>query len=127
MGVRESIHVDIHVNTSDEQLVVPYCQVGEEDDKTLCYSRAHLEVAGKEGWRPVGLRYRETVLGDLLQRSQEIAPNSGHDFTFVFSKNVFAVERRQRLRVVFDAWHDNQSMNAGVQVIKLTSRVFSCP
>lgn len=23
MGVRESIHVDIHVNTSDEQLVVP--------------------------------------------------------------------------------------------------------
>jgi hypothetical protein len=73
------------------------------------------------------VRYRETVLGALLQRSQEIAPNSGHDFTFVFSKDVFAVERRQRLRVVFDAWHDNQSMNAGVQVIKLTSPVFSCP
>src|SRR5208282_1255091 len=105
MEVRESIHVDIHVNTSNEQLVVPCCQVGEEDDKTLCYSRAHLEAAGKEGWRPVGLRYKETVLGELRQRSQEIAPNSGHDFAFVFSKDVFAVERRQRLRVVFDAWH----------------------
>lgn len=67
------------------------------------------------------------VLGDLLQRIEVVEPNSGHDFVFVFSKDVFVVHRGQRLRVVFDTWHDERAMNAGVKADKLISPPFDCP
>jgi hypothetical protein len=44
-----------------------------------------------------------------------------------FRKEEFAVERGQRLRVVVNAWPDEESMKTDKQAIHLTSPAFECP
>jgi hypothetical protein len=84
-------------------------------------------VKTKEGWRPVKLRFKETVLGDLAPKVKVIAPNGGHTFVFFFSTDIFAIEHGDRLRIVLDAWPSEALMRSREQPMRIASPVFVCP
>ena len=74
--------------------------------------------------------YREVVLGGVPPdkwKFRLIPAGRRHDFFFALTKDDFAVERGQRLRVVVDAWSDEQSMRSRQQPIQLASPAFDCP
>jgi len=125
-----SVSFEINVVSGQKDIVVPYCGVGEGGSEGLCSLAIHIEVESKEGWHRIKPRYREVVLGGVPPDKWNplvIPAKHGHDFAFGFSKNDFAVERGQRLRVVVDAWPDEPSMRTGRDPIKLTSAAFDCP
>jgi hypothetical protein len=130
IGTVPQIYVHIELQTSTEQLFVPYCGESEAGEGFLCTLGTHLEVQTGHAWHPVKLRAALGVLGGLsLDRAKgiRIAPKSGAAFIFQFSRRYFVVNPGQRLRIVVDAWADEQSMRAGRPSIQLTSPAFECP
>ena len=134
LGIQEvralsAIHVPLELMAADTQLFVPYC--GEfNGEKFLCNSAAHLESRTPQGWRPAKLRTTFGVMGALrldLARWKQIPPRSGSLFIFSFRKRYFIVVREQQLRVVVDAWPDEESMKTGERPIQLTSPPLKCP
>src|SRR4029077_1869996 len=125
-----SVSFAINVVSGQKDIVVPYCGVGEGGSEALCSLAIHIEIESKEGWHRIKPRYREMVLGGVPPDKWKplvIPAKHGHDFDFGFSKNDFAVERGQRLRIVVYAWPDEPSMRTGRDPIKLTSAAFDCP
>jgi hypothetical protein len=125
-----SVSFEITVVSGQKDIVVPYCGVGEGGSEALCNLAIHVEVQGKDGWHRIEPRHRERVLGGVPPDKWKplvIPAKHGHDFDFGFSKNDFAVEGGQRLRIVVYAWPDEPSMRTGRDPIKLTSAAFNCP
>lgn len=107
------VSVKVTVLASEKELLVPYCGEDAGGTESLCILPAHLEVRSSGGWRPVKLRHSGASLGGVpmdRRRVRVIPVGQKHDFSFVFPKEEFAVERGQRLRVVVAAWLDEQSM-----------------
>jgi len=76
------------------------------------------------------LKDRERILGGAPPDKRQflvIPAGERREFFFEFSKDDFAVKNSQRLRVVVDAWADEQAMRARERVIKLTTPAFECP
>jgi hypothetical protein len=124
------VFVNIQLRVPKQPMFIPYCGEAEGGEKVLCTGATHLEVRTKEGWRPAKLRTTFGVLGALsLQRARgvQIAPKSGASFSFQFSRRFFEVDPGQQLRVVLDAWSDQQSMKAGGRRMQLISPPFDCP
>jgi hypothetical protein len=124
------VYVALRLRTSDQQVFVPYCGESDTGEKILCTLGAHLEVRTSRGWRPAKLRTTYGVLGaSSLGRAggSLIAPRSEASFSFQFSRRFFEVEPGQQLRVVVDAWPDEQSMKMSGRSIQLTSPPFECP
>jgi hypothetical protein len=123
------IYVPVHLFTSDQQLFVPYCGELDAENKLLCTAgAAHLEVYTGKGWQPAKLRTTYGVLGiPPMKQGTIIDRRSKATLLFEFSTVFFAVNRGQELRVVVDAWPDEQSMRAGAPSIRLTSPPFECP
>lgn len=123
------IYVPLHLLVSDQPVYVPYC--GEsEGHKFLCTVATHLEVATRSGWRPASLNTECGVLGGLsLDHAAGVLIEGGKEgvFTFEFSPRFFKVRPGQQLRVVIDAWPDEQSMKAGRSALHLVSPPFICP
>lgn len=129
-NVVPQVDVVIELQTAEEQTVVPYCGETEYGIPILCILKAKLEVQTREGWRPAKLRTTYGVLGGPPSgriAGKLIAPKGKGSFVFAFSRRFFDVEVGQQLRVVLDAWPDEQSMRAGGQPIQLTSPPFECP
>ncbi len=128
-GVLAWVNVGLDLHTLEEHLFVPYC--GEmEGVPILCMTAVRLEVETKQGWRPAGLRTTYGVLGGTaLDRAsgKVVAPRTRTSFVFRFSRRFFEVEAGQRLRVVVDAWPDEESMRTGGRRIQLASPPFECP
>lgn len=125
-----SVSIQIRLFSAEKELVVPYCGEGEAGTESLCNLSIHIEVETRGGWRPMQLRHSDAVMGGIPPdkwKFQIIPAKSWHDFFFAFSKDEFAVERGQRLRVVVTAWADEQSMRTGDHPIHLTSPPFECP
>ena len=83
-----------------------------------------------EGWRPVKLRSTYSVLGapPEIRVLRKTVPRHGKSaFVLVFSRRFFEVEVGQRLRVLIDAWPDEQAMESGAEPIQLVSPLFECP
>jgi hypothetical protein len=128
------VGVEVSILAGDQDLIVPYCGgggPGEAALESLCGppTPTRLEVQTAKGWRPVGLRY-DAVLGALSRdvwEARQIPARKGHVFKFHFSKDDFAVKSGQRLRLVIDAWPDEQSMRSGGRPIQLTTTPFWCP
>jgi hypothetical protein len=127
--------VTVSILAGDEDLIVPYCGgggPGEAALESLCGppTPTRLEVQTAKGWRPVGLRTHDAVLGGLspqVWKARLIPARKGHVFSFSLSKDDFAVESGQRLRLVIDAWPNEQSMRSGGRPIQLTTAAFECP
>ena len=116
--------------SAEKELLVPYCAKGEGGTETLCNLSIHIEVETRAEWRPMKPRHREVVLGGIRPdkwKFRLIPAEQRRDFLFAFTKDDFAVHRGQRLRVVVDAWSDEQSMRTGQQPIRLASPAFVCP
>jgi hypothetical protein len=125
-----SVPFEITVVSGQKDIIVPYCGEGEGGSETLCNLAIHIEVESKNGWHRIKPRYPEVVLGGVPPdkwNPQVIPAKHRHDFYFAFSKNDFAVERGQRLRIVVYAWPDEPSMRTGRDPIRLTSAAFNCP
>lgn len=126
----QQVYVTLRLRTADQQLFVPYCGELEGGEKVLCTLGTHLEVQTSQGWRRAKLRTTFGVLGGWsldLAHGSLIAPRSGASFNFRFSRRFFQVEQGQQLRVVVDAWPDEQSMRTGGRSIQLISPPFECP
>jgi hypothetical protein len=124
------VYVALQLRTSDQQVFLPYCAEFEGGEKVLCTMAARLEVHTAQGWRRAKLRTTYAVLGGLsLDRARGtlIPPRSVASFSFQFSRRFFEVEPGQQLRVVADAWPDEQSMKTGGQSVQFISMSFKCP
>jgi hypothetical protein len=125
-----SVSVQIRLFSAAKDLVVPYCGEGEGGTEALCNLPTHLEREVRQGWQRVGLRTKDAVLGGVPAEKWKfrIIP-AGHwrDFSFWFPRDDFAIEQGPRLRVVVDAWPDEQSMRSGGPAIRLASSAFACP
>jgi hypothetical protein len=124
------VFVVLRLRVSGQPMFVPYCGETEVREKVLCTDATHLEIKTKGGWRPAKLRTTFGVLGALsleYARGVQLAPKSAVSFTFQFSRRFFEVDPGQQLRVVVDAWSDEQSMKAGGRRMQLVSPPFNCP
>jgi hypothetical protein len=124
--------VTVSILAGDRDLIVPYCGLARSEEESLCGppTPTRLEVHTAKGWRPVGLRTGDAVLGALspeVWKARLIPARKGHVFSLLFSKDDFAVERGQRLRLVIEAWPDEQSMRSGGRPIQLVTAAFECP
>lgn len=125
-----SLAVEIRLFSAAQDMVVPYCGEGEGGSLTLCNLAVRLERETRNGWRRVGLRHADAVLGGVPAekwRFRLIAAGRWHDFHFLFPKDDFAVERGQRLRVVVDTWSGEPSMRSGQPPLRVASAIFTCP
>jgi hypothetical protein len=127
-----SVSIKIRVFSGDKDVFVPYCGQSEGGTEFLCGPPAptHLEVQTANGWRPVRLRTNDAVLGRLSPERWDIRPipaGGWHDFLFGLSKDDLAIEGGQRLRLVVDAWPDEQSVRSGGRPIQLATPPFECP
>jgi hypothetical protein len=131
LAVRSLIQVEINVQEPGNQLFIPFCEKRQYGDESLCTGTARLEVETGHEWRSAKLRTNDAVLGGFNPKGGAkgilIPPGGGDTFMFEFSKDLFAVERGQRLRVVVDAWPDEESMKANKPSIQLASPPFECP
>jgi hypothetical protein len=126
----QSVGIQITISSGENELLVPYCGDGEGDIESLCNLTIQIQVEGPNGWTRIKPKYPNVVLGGVPPekwRSQLIPGGQSHAFAFAFSKDDFVVQRGQRLRVIVDAWRDEQSMRAQKQAIQLTSGSFKCP
>jgi hypothetical protein len=124
------VSVQLTVFSPQRDLIVPYCGETEGGTRALCNLPTHLEVETKNGWRPVKLRHMDAVLGGVsvvYWKIQRISAGGRHDFSFGFPQNEYAVEHGQLLRVLVDAWPDEESMKTGERSIQLASASFECP
>ena len=122
------VSVEITVFSPEKDLVVPYCGDGEGRADSLCILPAYLEVQTSRGWKPVKLRHSDAVLGEVpldRRRLRLIPAGQNHDFSMSFRKEEFAVERGQRLRVVVNAWPDEESMKSDKRASLTKSAVSS--
>jgi len=126
----QSVSIQVTLFSAEKELLVPYCSEGEGGTESLCNLSIHIEIETQGRWRPIKLRHSDAVMGGIPPdkwKYRVIPAENRHDFFFAFSKDDFAVERGQRLRVVVTAWPDEQSMRTGKQPIQLTSPPFGCP
>ena len=126
----QTVSVRITVSSPETQLFVPYCGEGESGSEALCNLAIHIEAETRDGWRPMRLRTTDAVLGGAPSdrwKVRQIPAGRRHDFVFAFPKNEFAVERGERLRIVVDAWPDEQSMKTGGAPVRLATAPFECP
>jgi hypothetical protein len=129
--VWRTMSVTVSIFAGDQDLIVPYCGLSASSEESLCGppTPTRLEVQTAKGWRPVGLRY-DAALGALspeVWKARLIPARKWHVFSLLFSKDDFAVKSGQRLRLVIDAWPDEQSMRSGGRPIELTTTAFECP
>jgi len=127
-----SLVITVSVSSSDEKLVVPNCGQDLLGQESLCGPPfpTHLEVQTAKGWHSVGFRTPDRVLGSLspkIWKASEIPPGGHRKFVFLVSKDDFALETGQRVRIVVDAWHDEQSMRNGGKSLQIVSLPFNCP
>lgn len=130
--VWRTMSITVSIFAGDRDLVVPYCGLGGSSRESLCGppTPTRLEVQTAKGWHPVGLRTNDAVLGALspqVWKARLVPARKWHVFSLLFSKDDFAVETGQRLRLVIDAWPDEQSMRSGGRPIQLTTTAFECP
>ena len=128
--VTHSVNVEIRVFSAEKRLFLPYCGESEGGSESLCNLATHLEVQSRKEWRPVKLRTADAVLGGVPPERWNIRaiPAGGwRDFLFGFSKDDLAIEGGQRLRVVVDAWPDEQSVRSGGRPVQLATPAFECP
>ena len=124
------VYVDLRLRAPDLEIFVPYCGESEGGGKVLCVAATRLEVETKTGWHPAKLRTTYGVLGALsLDRARGvlIAPKNEASFSFQFSTYFFEVAPGQRLRVVVDAWSNEESMKTGGPSMQFVSPPFKCP
>jgi hypothetical protein len=131
LGTNTLVEVEMNIQKPRKQLFVPYCEERRSGEKYLCTGAARLEVETRHGWQSVKLRTDDAVLGGFNPKGgapgKLIPPGGGTTFIFAFSKELFAVEHGQRLRVMVEAWPDEESMKAGDPSIQLASPPFKCP
>jgi len=118
------VEIGLYLQASQEPLFVPYCEERKDGEESLCTAR--LEVETQDGWRSASHKpdLAATLSGVISTERRLISPGHGAMFTFVFSKDIFAITHGQRLRVMVDAWPDEHSIKTGGQIIQLASTPF---
>ncbi len=122
--------LSIRISTAAEPLFVPHCGETEYGTRILCLAGVHLQVQSHQEWNPVKLRHTFGVLGvaRLARFGGRLIPaHSDASVVFDFSRRWFEVEPGQQLRIIVDAWANEQAMKAGAAPTPLTSSVFRCP
>lgn len=125
----QSVRIQITVFSGQSELLVPHC-TERKGDEFLCDLAIQIQVESPNGWTRIKPRYPNVVLGGVAAdkwKSQPIPAGQSHVFYFWFSKDDFAVQHGQRLRVIVKAWRDEQSMRAQQPPIQLTTAPFECP
>ncbi len=126
----QSVGIQITIFSGENALLVPYCSEGEGDIESLCNLAIQIQIESPNGWTRIKPRYPNIVLGGVAAdkwKSQLIPAGQSHVFDFGFTKDDFAVQHGQRLRVIVKAWRDEQSMRAQQPPIQLTTAPFECP
>lgn len=114
--------------TSENPMFVPYCGKTESGEELLCTLAARLEVQTPRGWDKA-----EVMNANLLTKNPRkaegrlIPPRSKSSFFFHFNPDVYRIPPGTRLRVVVDAWPNENSMRSGAPPIQVTSPEFVCP
>jgi hypothetical protein len=129
-NVVPQIDVVVELQAGGEQAVVPVCGETEYGTPILCILKTRLQVQTRGGWRPVRLRTTYGVLGGSPEgriTGKVVQPMGKGTFVFVFSRRYFDVEVGQRLRILVDAWPDEQSMRSRGTPIQMASTPFECP
>jgi len=125
-----SVLIEVTMFAADKILFVPFCGESDAGTKSLCYGPARVEVQKRGNWRPVELRHRDAILGALApdrRKAEKIEAGGRGRFILAISKDDFAVETGQRLRLVVDAWPNEQSARNGGQPIQMVTPSFGCP
>jgi hypothetical protein len=122
------VSVDLWLYSADDPLFVPYCGMDEENEMHLCSLATHLEKKTSHGWREAELR-NATKTGKGLQFASGvlIRARSRDSFTFTFSTDAYGIPSGTRLRVVVDAWPNQDRMRSGTPPTQVTSPEFVCP
>lgn len=125
-----SVVGDVLIDAPNRSVVIPFCGEGESGRQSLCSLSSHFEVQTPTGWISAKLRYKDVVLGGMTSKQwklQTIPSGERQAFSFAFSKNVYAIDRGQKVRIVVDAWLDEASAREGKNPIQLITPPFDCP
>ncbi len=122
------VEVELWLYTAGDPLFVPYCGKEESGGEVLCGLGAHLQLWTSKGWRKAEVR-NATLTGRDPRKAEGrlIPPRSKGSFTLVFSTDAFGIPPGTRLRVVVDAWANEDSMRSGAPPTQVTSPEFLCP
>lgn len=115
---------------NDGDLVLPSCDDGTSAVPQLCQFPNQLQLKTDSSWVSVTLQPPGRVFSRpplTRWKAQTVKAGGQRTFRFRFPKGDFAVRRGQLLRLVLDAWPDEQSMQNHAPTIRLISREFQCP
>jgi hypothetical protein len=117
------------IQNGKDQVVVASCSF-HETLPVLCQDSVSLEVWTGRGWRKARMRTTFGVLGgpgrDVAQG--RVLPAMTETLViYEFSRRFYEVEAGQRLRLVINAWADEQAMKNHSGSIHLISPTFICP
>ncbi len=134
MGEVPSVVVEIQLRTGDSELALPYCGTSQDGDHLLCLECAHLQHKLNGAWSSV-LRRRLFGLLGVTKRTGvvKVKARGSQRLKFVYSRRFFEVEPGQQLRIVVDAWADDQSVPSQFETDRnpapyhLQTPVFRCP
>lgn len=121
---------DVLISAQHTQIVLPVCGEREGGSEALCSVSTHFEVLTPNGWKRVRQRNLQRIIGGVpLDRLKTQIIPSGESRTFfvAFSKDVFAIETGQKMRVAIDVWPSVESMRSGSVPIRITTKSFACP
>jgi hypothetical protein len=122
------VSVGLSLSTSADPLFIPYCEKTESGETVLCTLAAHLEVQTPRGWRKAEVRDATVATRDPRKAEGSlIPPRSKRYAIFYFNTDVYGIPPGTRLRVVVDAWPNEESMRGGAPPTQVTSPEFVCP
>ena len=124
------VQVRFRVDASEQALAIPYCMTDEAGSEQTCSLATSLQVKTPQGWRSAGLRSNSGVLGGVPLSSAKIRllqPHTGAYFRFTFAQHLFKIDRGQQLRVIVDAWPNEQAVVTSAPSVRLQSPVFQLP
>ena len=123
------ISVVAEIQTGKDRVVVATCSF-RDAFPVLCQDSVSLEVWTGRGWREARMRTTFGVLGgpgrDVAQ-GRVLPAMTESLIIYEFSRRFYEVEAGQRLRLVINAWADEQAMKNRSGPIHLISPTFVCP
>jgi hypothetical protein len=114
-------------NVGPERALIPICGDLDGTD-VLCDLATHVEVYGRQRWRPAAQRPGTGVLGGThLKSSREIEAGGERTFVFQFSRSVYTIKAGVKARLLIDAWRVEDEIRAGSPSMQIETSAFVVP
>src|SRR5262245_28745687 len=114
--VRNYLVVRQRIVAGESQLVVPTCDVSDDERRSLCILAVVIEVESDQGWvrAPLNREIGSVPGGYPIEQGPVtiIAPGTAADFTFTINKPSYVFSRGQQIRLRIHAWPTEESMRA---------------